>query len=352
VRRDAVLLELEELAVAVPLRGRRTIDFDPKLHPRDRLGQFSRRLGGILQAGRGSEARLPHGVTVRRTIAGLEVAAPGREPRRYAGPEGAAGEALFLLGEERIKRGEDADRVRSELKKDLKAARKASLEILDQDRLSQRENEVRLAARGKHYPARPAVRQKRVRRPYNPQAVPNLLRSFEASRGAARGPLRSIGALEDERKMARVLAGIEGDAERETLRSESLRVRSGAAVMQRGLPGRARPGDEADADWLRGIYGDNPQEVGLEDGTEDDFGDLINDTLVRLGVSDPTALPEETWERVQDAAGDSQATTMEQWIHDIRYALREPDPYDEPPGAGADPWGRPDPRTHPEYWTE
>jgi hypothetical protein len=26
--------------------------------------------------------------------------------------------------------------------------------------------------------------------------------------------------------------------------------------------------------------------------------------------------------------------------------------YDEPPGAGADPYGRPDPRTHPEYWTE
>lgn len=26
--------------------------------------------------------------------------------------------------------------------------------------------------------------------------------------------------------------------------------------------------------------------------------------------------------------------------------------YDEPPGAGADPYGRPDPRTNPEYWTE
>jgi hypothetical protein len=25
---------------------------------------------------------------------------------------------------------------------------------------------------------------------------------------------------------------------------------------------------------------------------------------------------------------------------------------DEPAGAGADPFGRPDPRTHPEYWTE
>ena len=26
--------------------------------------------------------------------------------------------------------------------------------------------------------------------------------------------------------------------------------------------------------------------------------------------------------------------------------------YGEPRGAGADPFGRPDPRTHPEYWTE
>jgi hypothetical protein len=31
---------------------------------------------------------------------------------------------------------------------------------------------------------------------------------------------------------------------------------------------------------------------------------------------------------------------------------REVSVSDEPPGAGADPFGRPDPRTHPEYWTE
>ena len=28
------------------------------------------------------------------------------------------------------------------------------------------------------------------------------------------------------------------------------------------------------------------------------------------------------------------------------------DPYEEPPGAGADPYGRPSPATHPEYWCE
>lgn len=27
-------------------------------------------------------------------------------------------------------------------------------------------------------------------------------------------------------------------------------------------------------------------------------------------------------------------------------------PGDEPPRAGQDPYGRPDPLTHPEYWTE
>lgn len=30
----------------------------------------------------------------------------------------------------------------------------------------------------------------------------------------------------------------------------------------------------------------------------------------------------------------------------------EEDPYAEPPGAGKDPYGRPDPQTHPEYWCE
>lgn len=30
----------------------------------------------------------------------------------------------------------------------------------------------------------------------------------------------------------------------------------------------------------------------------------------------------------------------------------EHDPHAEPPGAGADPYGRPDPRLHPEFWTE
>lgn len=28
------------------------------------------------------------------------------------------------------------------------------------------------------------------------------------------------------------------------------------------------------------------------------------------------------------------------------------DPYAEPPTAGQDPYGRPDPRTHPEFWME
>lgn len=31
--------------------------------------------------------------------------------------------------------------------------------------------------------------------------------------------------------------------------------------------------------WLTDLYGDRPQDVGVEDGTEDDFGDLINADL-------------------------------------------------------------------------
>ena len=36
------------------------------------------------------------------------------------------------------------------------------------------------------------------------------------------------------------------------------------------------------------------------------------------------------------------------WTHTLDHEDRG----DEPRGAGADPAGRPDPRTHPEYWTE
>lgn len=47
------------------------------------------------------------------------------------------------------------------------------------------------------------------------------------------------------------------------------------------------------------------------------------------------------------------------WTEDGARSLRCPEcgspdviVSDEPPGAGADPFGRPDPRTHPEFWTE
>lgn len=41
----------------------------------------------------------------------------------------------------------------------------------------------------------------------------------------------------------------------------------------------------------------------------------------------------------------------------VTVARREPEArleidFDEPAGAGTDPYGRPDPRTHPEYWRE
>lgn len=35
--------------------------------------------------------------------------------------------------------------------------------------------------------------------------------------------------------------------------------------------------DREDLGYLITLHGPNPQEVGAEDGTEDDYGDLLND---------------------------------------------------------------------------
>ena len=275
-RLNEALSELEEVAMAVPLRGRRTIDFNPQLHPRDRLGQFRQHLGGILQAGRGSEARLPHGVTVRRTLGGLEVQREGREPKRFAGETGAAAEALFLHDEEAIKRGADPGRVRSVLRRDLEKARASSDETMDMDKIDERITDVYRARMAGQTPGRPAVAGRKRRMPRG--FAENVLGSFEAIRGMPRRPLRSVGSLEDERRAQRVIAGIEGGAlkgrrrpdpssplpsqqvialadelsrraqmatdpeEREALRRESLRARTDAERMRRGLG--AGPADE------------------------------------------------------------------------------------------------------------
>lgn len=78
--------------------------------------------------------------------------------------------------------------------------------------------------------------------------------------------------------------------------------------------------DDAVAE-LVGIYGSDPQAVGAEDGTEDDFGDLVCDAVELLGYPFET-LSDETWDHVQDVAAAAQATTMDGWLAIIDAAIK------------------------------
>lgn len=59
----------------------------------------------------------------------------------------------------------------------------------------------------------------------------------------------------------------------------------------------------------------NPQDVGTVDGTEDDFGDLISaafDAMVGVEL-DTSPAHTKAWDRVQEAAASTTATTMEEF---------------------------------------
>ena len=67
------------------------------------------------------------------------------------------------------------------------------------------------------------------------------------------------------------------------------------------------------ADVLERQFGPDPQAVGAEDGTEDDFGDLLTEAALLLG-RDPDAMEDEEWQRFQDAAAACPETTMVGWL--------------------------------------
>lgn len=54
-------------------------------------------------------------------------------------------------------------------------------------------------------------------------------------------------------------------------------------------------------------YGDDPQDVGAEDGTEDDFGDLVSDLADFLFGFEPS---DSQFSAVEEAATDYEGTTM------------------------------------------
>lgn len=78
---------------------------------------------------------------------------------------------------------------------------------------------------------------------------------------------------------------------------------------------------EAAGSRLQEMYGPDPTLVGAEDGTEDDFGDLIVDALDALG-HDYTELSDEDANHAEDVASACRATTWPEWLAHLEAALR------------------------------
>lgn len=102
--------------------------------------------------------------------------------------------------------------------------------------------------------------------------------------------------------------------------------------MTRPLPDLT-PEQMAALDRVRDVYGNDPQAVGVEDGTEDDFGDLISETLAALGAHpldsddplEPGTPTGDAWERVQAAAPYCDAEDLTDWAR-VLLAVWNSDP--------------------------
>lgn len=65
-------------------------------------------------------------------------------------------------------------------------------------------------------------------------------------------------------------------------------------------------------------YGPDPGLVGAEDGTEDDYGDLLCETYEALvGPMDGTE-DDALWQHFQQIAGRSRCTTYEGWLAELQ----------------------------------
>jgi aminoglycoside phosphotransferase (APT) family kinase protein len=66
------------------------------------------------------------------------------------------------------------------------------------------------------------------------------------------------------------------------------------------------------------VHGPNPQLVGIVDGTEDDYGDLLTDVAILLEVD----MDNETqWQHFQEVAQEARDTNMTDWVNTIRKGL-------------------------------
>jgi hypothetical protein len=68
-------------------------------------------------------------------------------------------------------------------------------------------------------------------------------------------------------------------------------------------------------------FGRDPQLVGVDDGAEDDWGDLVGEAARLLGL-DPDAMGDEEWQHFQDVAQECRATTMSAWLAHLEAAAR------------------------------
>jgi hypothetical protein len=76
---------------------------------------------------------------------------------------------------------------------------------------------------------------------------------------------------------------------------------------------------------VRETWGDDPQAVGVEDGSEDDFGDLVSETFEALGF-DLDEAGDDTWQRALAAATYCDSENLEEWARVmLGAALGEPE---------------------------
>ncbi len=76
------------------------------------------------------------------------------------------------------------------------------------------------------------------------------------------------------------------------------------------------------AERLTEVYGPDPSKVGAIDGTEDDWGDLINEAAEGLGF-DPEAMSQDDWDHFQNVAAECRSTNMADWLAHLAAITRE-----------------------------
>lgn len=76
--------------------------------------------------------------------------------------------------------------------------------------------------------------------------------------------------------------------------------------------------------YLKTIYGEDPSEVGVIDGTEDDYGDLLCEAYRLLGGGDDPDFDDDRWQEFQTVAQASYATAWGDWLLELAPVVAPP----------------------------